>query len=158
MREDVQIVGDDPGRYQVQWGYAAADATPSHDDITNWTGLPWSTIYNRVNSGPLLPAAAKFQAPSDRVVLAIRVWKKWATPYRELDVNLDDIRLAACAPVQVAPRPPANQCITYTVRKGDTLAAIAARYRDTVSALAKRNKIVNVNKIYVGQKLTVCDP
>ena len=46
---------------------------------------------------------------------------------------------------------------TYQVKSGDTLSAIAARYRTTVSALAKTNNIANVNVIRVGQRLTVPD-
>lgn len=46
---------------------------------------------------------------------------------------------------------------TYTVRSGDTLSAIASRYKTTVAALAKANNIKNVNLIRVGQKLTVPD-
>ena len=42
---------------------------------------------------------------------------------------------------------------TYTVKKGDTLSAIAKKYNTTVSALAKLNNIPNVNLIYVGQVL-----
>lgn len=42
---------------------------------------------------------------------------------------------------------------TYTVKKGDTLSAIAKKNGTTVSALAKLNNIKNVNYIYVGQVL-----
>lgn len=44
---------------------------------------------------------------------------------------------------------------TYTIVKGDTLSSIAKRYDTTVSALAKENNIANVNKIYVGQVITI---
>lgn len=44
---------------------------------------------------------------------------------------------------------------TYTVRRGDTLSEIAARYNTTTSALAALNNISNVNLIYVGEVLTV---
>lgn len=44
---------------------------------------------------------------------------------------------------------------TYTVRKGDTLGAIAARYGTTVSKIAAANGIKNVNLIRVGQTLTI---
>ena len=45
---------------------------------------------------------------------------------------------------------------TYTVKKGDTLSAIAKKYGTTVSALAKLNpQIKNVNLIYVGQVLQI---
>lgn len=42
---------------------------------------------------------------------------------------------------------------TYTVKKGDTLSAIAKKNGTTVNALAKLNNIANVNYIYVGQVL-----
>lgn len=41
----------------------------------------------------------------------------------------------------------------YTIQKGDTLSALAKRFRTTVGALAKRNNIKNVNKIYAGDSL-----
>lgn len=43
---------------------------------------------------------------------------------------------------------------TYTVKRGDTLSGIAAKYGTTVS-LASLNNIKNVNRIYVGQVLKV---
>lgn len=45
--------------------------------------------------------------------------------------------------------------VTYTVKKGDTLSAIAKKYNTTVNSLAKLNNIKNVNLIYVGQVLTI---
>ena len=45
--------------------------------------------------------------------------------------------------------------VTYTVKKGDTLGAIAKKYNTSVSNLAKLNNIKNVNLIYVGQKLII---
>lgn len=44
---------------------------------------------------------------------------------------------------------------TYVVQQGDTLARIAARAGTTVSTLVKLNKLVDANKIYVGQRLIV---
>ncbi len=44
---------------------------------------------------------------------------------------------------------------SYTVRSGDTLGAIAARFGTSVSALASRNGISNPNLIYVGQRLSI---
>ena len=45
--------------------------------------------------------------------------------------------------------------VTYTVKKGDTLSAIAKKYGTTVNNLVKLNNIKNANLIYVGQKLTI---
>ncbi len=44
---------------------------------------------------------------------------------------------------------------SYIVRSGDTLAAIAARYGTTVSALVRANGLANGNWIYAGQRLTI---
>lgn len=44
---------------------------------------------------------------------------------------------------------------TYTVKSGDTLSGIAARYGTTVSAIASLNGITNTNLIYVGQVLKI---
>ncbi len=44
---------------------------------------------------------------------------------------------------------------SYTIRSGDTLSAIAARYNTTVSKLASANGIQNPNRIIAGQKLTI---
>ena len=44
---------------------------------------------------------------------------------------------------------------TYTVKKGDTLTAIAQKYHTTVDALVKKNGIKDANLIYTGQKLKV---
>ena len=42
---------------------------------------------------------------------------------------------------------------SYTVKSGDTLSAIAKEKNTTVNAIAKKNKISNVNLISVGQVL-----
>ena len=44
---------------------------------------------------------------------------------------------------------------TYTVKAGDTLSAIALRYKVTLSALMSANKITNANSIQVGQVLKI---
>lgn len=44
---------------------------------------------------------------------------------------------------------------TYTVKSGDTLSGIAARYGTTYQAIAAKNGISNPNLIYPGQVLTI---
>ena len=46
---------------------------------------------------------------------------------------------------------------SYTVKSGDTLSAIAKEKNTTVDAIAKKNKISNVNLISVGQVLVIED-
>ena len=45
--------------------------------------------------------------------------------------------------------------VYYTVKKGDTLSAIAKKYKTTVKKLQSNNNIKNANRIYVGQKLLI---
>lgn len=45
--------------------------------------------------------------------------------------------------------------VTYTVKGGDTLSAIARKYNTTASYLAKLNNIANPDKIYVGQVIII---
>jgi LysM repeat protein len=53
-----------------------------------------------------------------------------------------------------APSPGANY-VTYVVKRGDTLAAIAWRYGVTVSAIVQANGLQNPNFIWVGQRLFI---
>lgn len=50
-----------------------------------------------------------------------------------------------------------NSCgkILYTVKRGDTLSALALKYKSSVSSIAKINNIYNPNLIYVGQLLRI---
>ena len=43
----------------------------------------------------------------------------------------------------------------YTVKKGDTLSAIAKKYGTTYQEIAKANGISDPNKIYAGQTLKI---
>ena len=48
-----------------------------------------------------------------------------------------------------------TETIYYTVKRGDTLSAIASRYGTTVQEIAQLNRIQNVNLIYPGQVLRI---
>ncbi|MDR9778697.1 LysM peptidoglycan-binding domain-containing protein, partial [Rhizobium hidalgonense] len=47
--------------------------------------------------------------------------------------------------------------VSYTVKSGDTLSAIASRYQTSNDELAKLNKISANSMVILGQKLTVPD-
>jgi hypothetical protein len=49
---------------------------------------PWRRV--------MLDYSTRFRAPSKNVIIGVRAWKKWGTTNRELDVNLDAIRLSGC--------------------------------------------------------------
>lgn len=49
----------------------------------------------------------------------------------------------------------AAKTTSYIVKSGDTLSKIATRYHTTVKKLQTKNKIKDVDKIYVGQKIKI---
>ena len=62
-------------------------------------------------------------------------------------------RKAGEADITVEATAPADPQMSYAVRAGDTLSAIARSKGTTVDALAKLNNISNVNSINIGQQL-----
>lgn len=52
-------------------------------------------------------------------------------------------------------KPAQHAPVTYTVKPGDTLSGIAARYGTTYQAIAAKNGIANPNLIYPGQTLKI---
>lgn len=95
VREEAPHPDEDPYRYRVQWAYISQD----HGDwtrVANWEELPWDTFYTRTDPGGFLTHKTTFVAPSQQVTIFFRIWKKWPTTERELDVNLDGITLLRC--------------------------------------------------------------
>lgn len=57
------------------------------------------------------------------------------------------------APIGDTPVPPGGEL--YTVQPGDTLYAIAIRYRTTVNAILEANQLANPNSLSIGQELII---
>src|SRR4051794_39191088 len=60
--------------------------------------------------------------------------------------------LVAGAQAGFGPRRPAA---SYTLRSGDTLSAVAARFGVSVDQLASANGVANVHRVYAGKRLTI---
>lgn len=123
-----------------------ADNTPK-SDIANGNQVKVKFSANAWATGQGIPGWVKgrtysvAQVSGNRVLLAgINSW-----------INKADVEIisVSSAPVQA----PAQA--TYTVRSGDTLSSIAARFGTSYQALASLNGIANPNLIYVGQVLRV---
>ena len=92
----LRVLGQDQDlagyNYRVEWGYDPAGGI-DWEAVDNWIEIPWNTIHGRLDPGAMASYTTAFEAPSSKITLYIRVWKKWATLDRELDVNLDGITL-----------------------------------------------------------------
>ncbi len=96
-------------------------------------------------------------------------WSSWAgwqytdqgqvpgiSGYVDRDVFTDAIFLEAPGQVNPVSRPsPSSGVVAYPVKAGDTLWAIARRYRTSVAAIVQENHIANPDLIYPGETLCI---
>jgi LysM repeat protein len=160
LREEMAHPDEDAFRYRVEWGYAPAGPGSSEAAITNWKELPWDNIYVRTAPGSMSSFSARFTAPARDTVIAFRAWKKWGTAQRELNVNLDAVKLVGCSTGggrHVEPPVVTGPCY-YVIQQGDVLKSIAQKYGTTAEQLASANGIRNQNILLLGQRLVVPCP
>ncbi|QLE64025.1 1,4-beta-N-acetylmuramidase [Furfurilactobacillus rossiae] len=127
-----------------------ADNTPKKDITANYTvkvnfgARYWST-------GEAIPSWVKgksytvLQTSGNKVLLSgIMSW-----------INRSNVEILNTDTPIATPHQSVATTSTYTVRSGDTLGAIAARYGVSTSYLQQLNGIANANLIWVGQQLRV---
>lgn len=115
-------------------------ATPSGPfEYTVQEGDILSNIVTRFETN--LPALLALNPSIDPATLIIYVGQKILIPLPNMQPP---------TPTEVSPSLPYGTIITYTVVEGDTLGAIAIRFRSTVDAIVKENKLTNANDIYAG--------
>jgi hypothetical protein len=97
----LRALEDDPERedygYRVQFG-VSYDGGTDWTAVDNWVEIPWDTVHPRLSPGSMESYTTSLTATGDRLTVFIRVWKKWGTARRELDVNLDAISLKGAMP------------------------------------------------------------
>lgn len=90
--------------------------------------------------------------------------KKQGAQVADVTKSVAALKATTKAPAKVTPTPkpkPASSSTaksgwrTITVKRGDTLGALAARYHTSIGALVKANNISNPNVIGAGRKLRV---
>jgi len=86
--------------------------------------------------------------------LSFFLGKEAPTPEKP-PVSPEPPKAAVPKPAEPAPKPIPPAKVLYTVKKGDTLSGIAARYNVTTAALQSANAIKNANNILSGQQLTI---
>lgn len=135
----LQHVGDAGYRYNVMWTIDTVDWTGnSSTDIVN-------RVMNRITPGAIILLHTGAGARGTPAALPTMITRLKGLGYRF--VTMSQLMNLSSSP--------GGQTQTYTVRSGDTLYAIALRYRVTVQQLARANNITNTNLIRVGQVLVI---
>lgn len=113
---------------------------------------------------PLWAASYGVSQPSSAVN-----WSSWAgwqytdqgrvggiSGYVDRDIFTEAMFLDTAGAVRPSSRPfPSSGVVEYQVKEGDTLWAIARRYRTSVAAIAQENGIANPAQIYPGESLCI---
>lgn len=128
---------------------------PMLETLARW--LAWRCAVRRIPIVLLTAADVKAGKPGivDHRVLnaALHASDHWDVGYHfPWDVVIARARQIAGVGGAVKP---STTPTYYVVKKGDTLAKIAAKYKTTVAALAKANGIKDPNAIAIGQRLKV---
>lgn len=139
------IIGKHPERY----GFT---------DIAFEPELTYDTA--RVEGSVSLEIMAKCAGTSTEELKALNpALRRFATPPEGYDVRLPsgtrDRFLVALAAVPEEKRVIAQSVARHTVRKGETLSGIAAKYQVSLSELSRANGLKNANRITVGMSLVV---
>lgn len=145
-------------RYHWKGGAQAPTRWGKHGKLSPWIDYsvlpeppvpptpPEEPIYYTVVRGDALyKIAAKFNV----TIADLVKWNKIANP------NLIHVGQKLIVGWTDKPVPPEPEKVYYTVKRGDNLTKIAAKYGTTVSQLVAWNNIKNPNRIYVGQVFRV---
>lgn len=99
-----------------------------------------------VRFGTDIPTMLALNPSIDPVTLVIYVGQKILVPPPNMQLP---------TPTEVSPSLPYGTLISYTVMSGDTVGDLAERFRSTVDAIVKENKLENANDIYAGLILKI---
>lgn len=111
---------------------------------------------NKPAAAPSKPAPAPAKKSEDTIAAEV-IAGKWGNGQDRVNrlraSGYDPAKVQAKVNAKLGASKPAAR--TYTVRAGDNLSAIAAKYGTTYQALAAKNGIANPNLIYPGQVLKI---
>ena len=110
-----------------------------------WKTSPLASFWDpQISPAERIPAGSPIDVPTEVVDTFATIWEE------------ESALMTAARTLHDAEYPEHPEVITYTVRRGDTLAAIAGRHRSSVSELSQLNGIRPPNYvIQPGQQLIV---
>lgn len=158
--ETLQIIA---ARYGTTWQAIAAQNNLVNPNrifpgqvlvITTAAPLPGFSFQYTIQRGDTLSTIAqRFNVSLDSLIAINNVTR--STILRPGQV----LNIPSSIPPQPLPQPipqPLPVCNTfYTVRQGDTLFRIAATYRVNIYRVAEANGLLNLNRIFTGQRLFI---
>ncbi len=163
--KDFWVLADGPHLHPETDNYVpkimAAAIIGKHPERYGFTGIDYQSELEydvvRVDGSVELEVLARCAgATVDEIKWLNPALRRYATPPEGHDVRVPvgrrDTFTAALA------RVPASERVTvarHTVRRGETLSIIAAKYGSSVSSVSKANNLKNVNRIYVGMSLVI---
>ncbi|MBI4848500.1 MAG: LysM peptidoglycan-binding domain-containing protein [Nitrospirae bacterium] len=137
----------DPTKYGFT--FEAPDSPPAYESIT---------VEKPVQ---LKKMAEELGIPSEELIALNPELRRQMTPPAKYSLNvpvgIGNTLLAKIdtIPTSSLPKNEYNEYIYHVVRRGDTLARIAAKYRTNVNTIVKANRISRRSRLQVGQKLKV---
>lgn len=126
---------------------ATPTVTPTPSGPFEYTVQQNDNLYDiATRFGTDIPTLLALNPSIDPITLIIYVGQKILIPP-------PNMLLPTATPVSTLVRP--GTIINYTVMPGDTLGAIAIKFKSTVEAIVKENKLANANDIYAGLILKI---
>jgi LysM repeat protein/predicted nucleic acid-binding Zn ribbon protein len=138
--------------------YAVApSATPLYSPTPPPTAtLPPDTTRHTVKSGETVSTIAKLYGTTTGAILKANGLK--TNTIISIDQELLIPLPAANTSTPTPTLTPSPTPFVYTIKSGDTLSAIAKKYKTTVEALMEANNIGDATNIQVGTRLTIVQP
>lgn len=144
----------------IQVANASFQITPSNHIITNQVDDDFNssptTTYHKVRSGDSLSKIAS------RYNISLKQLKGWNKLKNNVAVKGKRLRVSSIikrsqtqsSANTTRSTSTATEIVRYTVKRGDTLSAIAERFGENMKSIRQRNKLKSSN-VYVGQRLKV---
>lgn len=149
---------DETGARRHYKGAAKNGQWEKHGKMTAWLD------YSKTSGDAAVQPTEPVQRNLDAVALLVYNGKYGNEPERSKKLKAEGYSTSEIKTIQkkvnelckAKTTTPKETVITYTVKQGDNLTAIARRYGTTVLAIVHLNpQIKNPNKIYIGQKIRV---
>lgn len=147
------------GKGQAQAAQQAASADPSPEKIAAANTAAASAIETYIRSMNLDATGLTVEYDGASSAVTVRGIAPDQATREKIVLCCGNVAGVASVNDQLTVEVPVEESKYYTVKSGDTLSKIAARYKVTVDQILEANpKITNPNRIQPGDKITIPTP